>query len=90
LLQPIEADVDHIGRKPSMIFFGVAGTMPKGHDPDTLKETNSPFTAFLMTEASGDLRRRLHRDQRDREAETTAQQKFRAARSRELTYPRTG
>src|SRR5258708_23541386 len=37
-----------IGRKPLLIFFGVAGTFATVPILATLKETKSPFTAFLL------------------------------------------
>ena len=39
---------DRIGRKPLLIFFGVAGTLATVPILTTLKETKSPFTAFLL------------------------------------------
>ena len=49
LLQPIYGGLsDHIGRKPLLIFFGVMGTLATVPILTTLKETKSPFTAFLL------------------------------------------
>src|SRR5258708_10763748 len=39
---------DRIGRKPLLIFFGVAGTLATIPILTTLKETKSPFMAFLL------------------------------------------
>jgi MHS family alpha-ketoglutarate permease-like MFS transporter len=37
-----------IGRKPLLIFFGVDGTLATVPILTTLKDTKSPFTAFLL------------------------------------------
>src|SRR5262252_8998997 len=49
LLQPIYGAIsDRIGRKPLLVFFGIAGTLATVPILTTLKETKSPLIAFLL------------------------------------------
>src|SRR5499427_7086135 len=49
LLQPIYGAIsDRIGRKPLLVFFGIAGTLATVPILTTLKETKEPFVAFLL------------------------------------------
>src|SRR5215468_6918765 len=49
LLQPIYGAIsDRIGRKPLLVFFGIAGTLATVPILTTLKETKEPLVAFLL------------------------------------------
>jgi len=49
ILQPVYGAIsDRIGRKPLLIFFGIAGTLATVPILTLLKEAKSPFVAFLL------------------------------------------
>ncbi len=52
-LQPVAGWIsDHVGRKPMMIFFGVAGAVLTYPIFTTLETTRDPWTAFALVMAS--------------------------------------
>jgi MHS family alpha-ketoglutarate permease-like MFS transporter len=74
LLQPIYGGLsDRIGRKPLLIFFGIAGTLATIPILTTLKETKSNH-GLLADLRSLALRRRLHFDQRHRKGRIVSDQ----------------
>jgi len=81
LLQPIYGAIsDRIGRKPLLIFFGIAGTLATIPILSTLKETKSPFIAFLLICSAWLFVGRLHFDQRHRKGRIVSHQRPRARR----------
>ena len=81
LLQPIYGALsDRIGRKPLLIFFGVAGTLSTVPILTTLKADQVAVHGVPADLRGLDLRRRLHLDQRHREGRIVPDQCPRARR----------